>query len=223
MTTCNRLFAAVTLSLVFTTACAGCSRPAPIQQTVDIDFGRASPRSPRVQTSIPESLPVEPDVDFKEPAATNQIEFQDESDVSRSSAEESDSQNEYGSGAEGLGDSSNRFSESELPVKESDSTGRASPGTGARPAFPGRQPRRTAMTAVNALAAAKRLLNTARAAVGRGDVDAACRDALSAYEIIAAHEKANSECAKLMKDAERLLDAIGRRQLMIENVPTRFE
>jgi hypothetical protein len=57
--------------------------------------------------------------------------------------------------------------------------------------------------------------------VRSGDQQAAGRDAIAAFEVVQAHAAANVDCASLMRDAERLLAALGPRQQPID-VPTEF-
>lgn len=90
------------------------------------------------------------------------------------------------------------------------------------PVFPGRQTAKSGRSPEAAAEAARRALNLARAAVKRGDPDTASREAITAYEIAAEHAKSDTQCSEILRDADRLLEAIGRRQHP-QDVPTRFE
>ena len=212
----------VALQAVLGLACVGCSQRPPVQ-TADIDFGAPTPRPRRIEKyeQAESQRSEEPAAREKEASPLSKEPTPDATAATEKAAEGSGGRAGDEAGGEtaggGAGDSG--------PARSA--VGKAQPAGGDRaseapPAFPGRAARRPAQSAADAEAAAKRCVNLARAAVRRGDADTACREALAAYEIAAAHAEGNPECAALMQDAERLLDAVGRRQ-PVRDVPTQFE
>ena len=89
-------------------------------------------------------------------------------------------------------------------------------------AFRGRESSGLQVNPKDASRAAKLRLSQARVAAKNGDLDVACRLAVEAYELAAAHGAASPDCSQMMVEAGQLLEAIGRRQTVV-NEPTRFE
>ena len=201
---------------------ASCARKPPIE-SADIDFGRPAPRPRRiVKSEVEEPKPqavVQPPNPERapepvEPAATEDRPAPQANGGSGPSS---------GSGGTG-GGSSGESGGSNAGDGASTTAGPQSPSNGngpPAPAFPGRGGSRSNLSPDQAAAAAKRLLNRARAAVRSGDQQAAGRDAIAAFEVVQAHAAVNADCASLMGDAERLLAALGPRQQPID-VPTEF-
>jgi len=91
-----------------------------------------------------------------------------------------------------------------------------------QPVLHGRKPARPKVSVSEAAASARRSLNSARSALKAGDMDQACRHALEAYETAGVYAATNSECGRVVRDAAKLLESAGRRNVIVD-VPTRFE
>lgn len=201
---------------------ASCAQKTPIE-SADIDFGRPAPRPRRiVKSDMDEPKPqavVQPPKpvgapDPVEPAAT---EDRPAPQANGGSGPSSGSGGAGGGSGGESGGSNVGGGASTTAGPQASSEGDGPPA----PAFPGRKGSRSNLSPDEAAAAAKRLLNRARAALRSGDQQAAGRDAIAAFEVVQAHAAANADCASLTRDAERLLAALGPRQQPI-NVPTEF-
>jgi hypothetical protein len=210
--TASRLAGCATLASL----ALGCSRPARVEKAA-IDLGESNRLRRPVASQSPDSnwstrVP-EPDQPHSpEPEPQPDIEPNGRPETGRDDEREADSEGaqsgentEVNDGAAELG-------------RESEQT--RAPDV--KPAFPGRQSRKPGMTPSAAAEAARRSLAIARAAVKRGDPTSASREALTAYELASQHFKTDASCAEIVADANRLLEAIGRRQRP-QDVPTRFE
>ncbi|NQW46788.1 MAG: hypothetical protein HQ464_03360 [Planctomycetes bacterium] len=201
---------------------ASCAQKPPIE-SADVDFGRPAPRPRRVvKSDVEEPKPqavVQPPNPVRapepvEPAATEDRPAPQANGGSGPSSGGGGTGEDSGgeSGGSNAGDGASTTADPKSPSK-----GDGPPA----PAFPGRGGSRSNLSPDQAAAAAKRLLNRARAAVRAGDQQAAGRDAIAAFEAVQAHAAENADCAGLMADAERLLAALGPRQQPID-VPTEF-
>ena len=211
----------------------GCSRHVPVE-SAEVDFGHAArPRRTQSQSAASRSPAEQSDGDSARSPLTESIEQGQKAPAGQDS-NPSDAAGDQRGGS-GAGDSNFRGS-TDSPEGKPDSggsgTGSANLGDAAQgegsgsggppPAFPGRARQTTATSPAEAAANARRSLSAACAAVKRGDATAASREALIAYEAVAPHGPADEKCADLMREANRLLDAIGRRNPP-RDVPTVFE
>ena len=201
---------------------ASCAQKPPAE-SADIDFGRPAPRPRRIVKSDVEEpkrqVVVQPPNPVRapepvEPAATEGRPAPQANGASGPSSGSGGTGGGSGgeSGGSNAGDGASTTADPKSPSK-----GDGPPAS----AFPGRGGSRSNLSPDQAAAAAKRLLNRARAAVRAGDQQASGRDAIAAFEVVQGHAAANAACASLMGDAERLLAALGPRQQPID-VPTEF-
>ena len=199
-----------------------CAQKPPVE-SADIDFGRPSPRPRRA---------VKPVVEETEPQAAVQPPISERAAEPVQPAATDDRAAPQANGARGPSPDSGRAGERSAGGAGGSNAGDGAAATGGQqspsegdgppaPAFPGRGGSRSNLSPDQAAASAKRLLNRARAAVRSGDQQAAGRDAIAAFELVQSHAGANADCASLMRDAERLLAALGPRQQPID-VPTEF-
>ena len=211
----------------------GCSRHVPVE-SAEVDFGNASrPRRTQSQSAASRSPAEQPEGDSsRSPLAESIEQGHKGSGGHESKPLDAAGDQRGGSGAgdskfSGSADSREGQPDSGGSVGGSANLGDAAQGDGSGsgghpPAFPGRARQTTATSPAEAAATARRSLSAARAAVKRGDTTAASREALVAYEVAAPHGPADEKCADLMREADRLLDAIGRRNPP-RDVPTVFE
>ena len=211
----------------------GCSRHVPVE-SAEVDFGNASrPRRTQSQSAASRSPAEQPEGDSsRSPLAESIEQGHKGSGGHESKPLDAAGDQRGGSGAgdskfSGSADSREGQPDSGGSVGGSANLGGAAQGDGSGsggppPAFPGRATQTTVTSPAEAAATARRSLSAARAAVKRGDATAASREALVAYEAVAPHGPADEKCADLMREADRLLDAIGRRNPP-RDVPTVFE
>jgi len=201
---------------------ASCAQKPPIE-SADIDFGRPAPRPRRIVKSDEEEP--KPQAVVQPPNPAGPPEPVEPAATEDRPAPQANGGSGPSSGSGGAGGSSgNESSGSNAGDGASTTAGPQSPSKGdgpLAPAFPGRGGSRSNLSPDQAAAAAKRLLNRARAALRSGDQQAAGRHAIAAFEVVQAHAAANADCASLTRDAERLLAALGPRQQPID-VPTEF-
>lgn len=197
---------------------SGCSRPKQAT-TVDYDLGErkkaprpVAPQSPEPQQREKEVEPARQRSPEPEPQPERQP------NGSRENGNGGNHQTERGSGAESSTANDDRAGTTDVEPNSGNNTA----GPEVAPAFPGRPTAKSGRSPEAAAEAARRSLNLARAAVKRGDPDTAAREAITAYETAAEHAKSDAQCSEILGDADRLLEAIGRRQHP-QDVPTRFE
>jgi len=200
--------------VIATALASGCSRNVPVE-SAEVDLGlpaRTRRSSPQPATASPRQE--EPTADLQLMEQPQEQAAQQDATVAVAAGAEGG-----GSGGSGSGGGGSDFPGSADSPPHDTPNGESGEGSAKRggqaktpPAFPGRPGQAAAMSPAVAAATAQRSLNAARAAVKRGDAATASREAIVAYETAAKHGKANAKCAELMREANRLLDAIGRRQ-----------
>lgn len=136
--------------------------------------------------------------------------------------------NESGSGNGNDGGREMPGREPDPESAESPMEGQAEHSGGARrtmyekPVFQGRDTPRPKLSASEAARLGRRMLNDARSAFKKRDIDAAARLAIEAYEAVNPHEETNADCRRVMQEVEKILESIGRQQ-SVKDVPTQFE
>lgn len=205
------------LSLV-ALACLGCGG-APLPETSDVDFAqqaasrtRSRPgpaavpgaASPPVKL-VAASAATEPTPSSEGPKAPPQAQPEESKPPSPSPAEQPAARPPAAS--EGRGAGRRGAPASPLPSE---------------PTLPGRQASDRPATPAAAAAAGRRQLQAAAAAAGRGDRTTACRLALEACSIVAAHAAADADCRQIAAEAERIVTRAGSRPARAVG-PTRFE
>jgi hypothetical protein len=211
----------------------GCSRHVPVE-SAEVDLGHAArPRRSQSQSAASRSPAEQSEGDSSRSPLAEPIEQGQKGPAgheSRPADAAGDQRGGSGAGDSkfpGSADSPEGQPDSGGSVAGSANLGDAAQGDGSGrggppPAFPGRARQTTATSPAEAAATARRSLSAARAAVKRGDATAGSREALVAYEAAAPHGPTDEKCADLMREANRLLDAIGRRNPP-RDVPTVFE
>lgn len=196
----------------------GCSRP---KQVTAVDFDLGEPKkSPRL-VSPENSEPKQREQDVKRSRERSQESDQQPDRQSNRSGQSGGTATDEGEPVSSAATSSTTDGHAETTdVEPTSGKETAEPKT--TPVFPGRQTAKSGRSPEAAVEAARRALNLARAAVKRGDPDTASREAIAAYEIAAEHAKSDTQCSEILRDSDRLLEAIGRRQHP-QDVPTRFE
>lgn len=206
-------------AVVLLAVAPACSRPTR-PETADVDLGQSLlPRSPVARVAPAPSRgqaaargeAAEPAAEPKPPAAAAERP-QAEPDARPPTQSASGRTASEGTASEG---------EASKPGAAGVSGDSTSDRAGPEAAFPGRKPRRLTPSPAAAAQAAGRSLAIARAALQRGDTNAAAEEAYRAYDLASEHGD-HRACARLAADANRLILAIGGRHTPT-SAPTLFQ
>jgi len=90
-------------------------------------------------------------------------------------------------------------------------------------AFGGRPKSKQASTPEEATRRAKEKLNDSRSATKQGDQAGALAAAIEAYDISSEHAEGSPDCSRLARDAERLIETLGKHQSVDTDAVTAFK